>query len=173
MQVPKDQPGIDLIGRPLVHSSGFKQATGEAVYCDDIPSINGELYLSLVLSTSAHAKIKNIDTSQALKVEGVVAYFDAKDIPDHCRYVGHIFKDEEVFASEKVRIYTMTENSFIFLITCKILGNVPRSSHCGCGCRISSDCSESYENDQSRIRRASAGHFNYRGTFIFDIKTLS
>lgn len=88
-----------------MHSSGFKQATGEAIYCDDIPRINGELYLSLVLSTKAHAKIKNIDNSDALKLEGVIAYFDAKDIPDNCRYVGHIFKDEEVFASEKVTIW--------------------------------------------------------------------
>lgn len=87
-----------------MHASGFKQATGEAVYCDDIPHINGELYLSLVLSTRAHARILNIDNSEALNLKGVVAYFDAKDIPDHCRYVGHIFKDEEVFTSEKVRI---------------------------------------------------------------------
>lgn len=101
-QVPKDQPTIDLIGRPLVHASAFKQATGEAIYCDDIPRINGELYLALVLSTSAHARIIGIDKSKALALEGVVAYFDAKDIPDVRRRVGHIIQDEEVFVSKEV-----------------------------------------------------------------------
>ncbi|KAL7297372.1 hypothetical protein TKK_0009757 [Trichogramma kaykai] len=100
--VPNNQPAGDLIGRPLIHASSLKQATGEAIYCDDIPRIVGELYLSLVLSTSAHAKIKEIDNSKALALEGVVAYFDAKDLPDDRRFMGPIFKDEEVFASEKV-----------------------------------------------------------------------
>ncbi|XP_058793018.1 xanthine dehydrogenase-like [Phymastichus coffea] len=100
--VPIDQPSIDLIGRPLVHASAFKQATGEAIYCDDIPRINGELYLALVLSTNAHARIIEIDKSKALALKGVVAYFDANDIPDYRRQVGHIIKDEEVFVSEEV-----------------------------------------------------------------------
>ena len=94
-----------MIGRPLVHASAFKQATGEAIYCDDIPRIAGELYLGYVLSTNAHAKIKKIDNSKALELEGVVAYFDASDLPDDRRYIGPIFKDEEVFASEKVNDY--------------------------------------------------------------------
>lgn len=121
-----------MIGRPLVHASSFKQATGEAIYCDDIPRIAGELYLALVLSTSAHARITGIDKSEAEALEGVVAYFDAKDIPDHRRYVGHIVKDEEVFASEKVskefnnfRTYCLVR---IDLLTC-IQGDVSRTSN--------------------------------------------
>ena len=31
------QQKTDLVGRPIVHMSGLKQATGEAVYLDDIP----------------------------------------------------------------------------------------------------------------------------------------
>ncbi|KAJ8673551.1 hypothetical protein QAD02_004813 [Eretmocerus hayati] len=100
--VPKDQPDFDMIGRPLIHSSAFKQVTGEAIYCDDIPRVHNELYLALVLSTKAHARIKKIDASKALELAGVEAYFDAKDIPDHQRYVGPIIKDEEVFVSKEV-----------------------------------------------------------------------
>ncbi|XP_031784418.1 xanthine dehydrogenase isoform X1 [Nasonia vitripennis] len=100
--VSKDQSSIDLIGRPLIHASAFKQASGEAIYCDDIPRITGELYLALVLSTRAHARITGIDNSKAVALDGVVAYFDAKDIPEHRRFVGPIIKDEEVFVSEKV-----------------------------------------------------------------------
>lgn len=102
MQVPKNQPPTDLIGRPLVHASAFKQATGEAIYCDDIPRVAGELYLAFVLSTRAHANILKIDNSKALELEGVVAYFDANDIPDDRRYVGPIIRDEELFVSKKV-----------------------------------------------------------------------
>lgn len=105
IQVPKDQKETDLVGRPLVHASAFKQATGEAIYCDDIPQFSEELYLATVLSTRAHAKILNIDASKALSLEGVVAFYSAKDIPDDHRYHGPIFHDEEVFASREVGKY--------------------------------------------------------------------
>lgn len=56
-EVPKGQAVEDMVGRPLVHVSAAKQASGEAVYCDDIPHYENELYLTLVTSTKAHAKI--------------------------------------------------------------------------------------------------------------------
>jgi len=85
-----------------VHTSAFKQATGEAIYCDDMPKFANELYLSLVLSTRAHAKILKIDSSKALSMEGVVSFFSSKDLADNRRWVGPVFHDEEVFVSEKV-----------------------------------------------------------------------
>lgn len=60
--------------------SGFKQATGEAVYLDDIPKLRDELYLALVLSTKAHAKLVNVDATKALNYPGVHAFFSAKDL---------------------------------------------------------------------------------------------
>ena len=51
------QEGQDLVGRPIMHRSAISQATGEAVYCDDMPKRDGELFLVLVTSTRAHAKI--------------------------------------------------------------------------------------------------------------------
>ncbi|XP_066603767.1 xanthine dehydrogenase [Prorops nasuta] len=98
----KDQAPTDLIGRTIVHASAYKQATGEAIYCDDMPKMSGELYLALVLSTKAHAKILKIDPSKALAEEGVVAFFSAKDVPDERRWVGPILHDEEFFVSETV-----------------------------------------------------------------------
>ncbi|CAL1688978.1 unnamed protein product [Lasius platythorax] len=100
--VPKDQESHDLIGRPIVHASAFKQATGEAIYCDDMPKYAKELYLTLVLSTRAHAKILRIDPTKALSMEGVVEFFSSKDIAKERRWVGPLFHDEEVFVSEKV-----------------------------------------------------------------------
>ena len=67
--------------------------------------ILGELYLALVLSTKAHAKIQSIDTSEALLIPGVHCYVDYNDIPSCGTNQTRIatLKDEEVFASEKVR----------------------------------------------------------------------
>ncbi|KAK0098372.1 hypothetical protein PV326_008961 [Microctonus aethiopoides] len=98
----KEQDDNDLIGRPIIHASAFKQATGEAIYCDDIPRIQGELYMALVISTKAHANILRIDASKALSVDGVVAFFTAKDIPVENQWVGPVFHDEQVFVSKKV-----------------------------------------------------------------------
>ncbi|XP_039304979.1 xanthine dehydrogenase isoform X2 [Solenopsis invicta] len=100
--ISENQDSHDLLGRPIVHASAFKQATGEAIYCDDMPKFANELYLALVLSTRAHAKIVKIDPSKALAVEGVVSFFSSKDIAEDRRWVGPVFHDDEVFASEKV-----------------------------------------------------------------------
>lgn len=104
-QVSNDQEVNDLVGRPIVHASAFKQATGEAIYCDDMPKYSEELYLALVLSTRAHAKILKIDETKALSLEGVIAFYSAKDIPEKQRLVGPIFHDEEIFVSEKVQLF--------------------------------------------------------------------
>lgn len=85
-----------------MHASAFKQATGEAIYCDDLPKFVDELYLSLVLSTRAHAKILKIDPTKALSMEGVVSFFSSKDIEDERRWVGPVVQDEEIFITEKV-----------------------------------------------------------------------
>lgn len=55
--VSKDQSAHDPVGRPIMHRSAISQATGEAVYCDDIPKTDGELFMTVVTSARAHAKI--------------------------------------------------------------------------------------------------------------------
>lgn len=55
--VPEGQCQDDVVGRPMMHLSALKQATGEAVYCDDVPTYENELYLALITSTKAHAQI--------------------------------------------------------------------------------------------------------------------
>uniref|UniRef100_A0A3B4ZKP0 Aldehyde oxidase 1 n=1 Tax=Stegastes partitus TaxID=144197 RepID=A0A3B4ZKP0_9TELE len=79
--VPKDQSAQDPVGRPVMHRSGVSHATGEAIYCDDIPKTDGELFLGLVTSSRAHAKITAVDVSRALQLPGVVDVVTAKDIP--------------------------------------------------------------------------------------------
>ncbi|XP_039283580.1 xanthine dehydrogenase [Nilaparvata lugens] len=100
--VPNSQEKEDLIGRPVVHQSAFKQATGEAKYCDDMPRCEGELYMALVTSTRARARILAVDRSEALAQPGVHAFFCADDIEPKCNWFGHIVPDEMVFAANEV-----------------------------------------------------------------------
>lgn len=51
------QPPQDPVGHPMMHQSAIKHATGEAVYVDDMPPVAQELFLAVVTSTRAHAKI--------------------------------------------------------------------------------------------------------------------
>lgn len=67
-----------------------------------MPKWANELYLSLVLSTKAHANVKSIDASEALKLPGVHRFFCAKDLGVHENEVGPIFHDEHVFVRDKV-----------------------------------------------------------------------
>uniref|UniRef100_A0A4W4HLA5 Xanthine dehydrogenase/oxidase n=1 Tax=Electrophorus electricus TaxID=8005 RepID=A0A4W4HLA5_ELEEL len=101
LAIPPGQNMDDVIGRPIMHLSAVKQATGEAVYCDDIPCYKNELYLALVTSTKPHAYIKSIDTTDAMAVPGVVTFVCAKDIPGSNK-TGPVVYDETVLADEKV-----------------------------------------------------------------------
>lgn len=100
--VPSTQEKSDLVGRPIVHMSAYKQATGEAVYCDDIPHYENELYLGFVYSTKAHANVLSIDAKEALAMDGVHAFFSAKDMDPKRNKTGSIVHDEEIFISKKV-----------------------------------------------------------------------
>ncbi|XP_019642816.1 PREDICTED: xanthine dehydrogenase/oxidase-like [Branchiostoma belcheri] len=100
-EVPEGQGREDAVGRPIMHLSALKQVTGEAVYTDDMPPLQGELYVGLVLSKKAHAKILSIDPSAALQMPGVEMFVGAEDVPGS-NITGPAVMDEEVFASEKV-----------------------------------------------------------------------
>ncbi|NXL94780.1 AOXB oxidase, partial [Alectura lathami] len=94
--VDPGQSPQDPVGRPIMHQSGIKHATGEAVYIDDLRPVDGELSLAVVTSTKAHAKIISLDTSEAFQVPGVIDVVTAKDVP------GKNGNDEQAFAEDKV-----------------------------------------------------------------------
>ena len=86
-----------------MYISKSQKATGEAVYIDDIPYVEGELYAGLVLSEKAHANILDIDASQSLKMDGVMDFVSHIDIKAENNVYGvAIVQDETVFPSTKV-----------------------------------------------------------------------
>ncbi|KAK6188057.1 hypothetical protein SNE40_004321 [Patella caerulea] len=101
-EVPDGQTIEDAIGRPIVHTSAYQQATGEAMYVDDLPIYRDELALVHVLSKVAHGTIKTVDASQALSIPGVVDFITYKDVPGNNTW-GPVVFDEEMFVSKEVR----------------------------------------------------------------------
>ncbi|XP_075466161.1 aldehyde oxidase 1-like [Ascaphus truei] len=97
-EVNPSQPAEDPIGKPIVHQSGIKQATGEAVYVDDMPAVDRELFMAFVLSTRAHAKVLSIDVSEALKLPGVADAVRAQDATGTNELQGqdYLFSEEKV-----------------------------------------------------------------------------
>lgn len=79
----------------------IQHVRGESQFVDDLIAPEGLLYVSVFYSPSAHGKIKNIDVSKALKVEGVKGIFTADDIPG-TNQIGGIIKDEELIAEDVV-----------------------------------------------------------------------
>uniref|UniRef100_A0A0K8S633 Xanthine dehydrogenase n=2 Tax=Lygus hesperus TaxID=30085 RepID=A0A0K8S633_LYGHE len=74
------------LNQPVPKLEGLMQCSGEAEYTNDIPQFKEEVWAQLVLCDRAMATIKNVDTSEAMKMPGVMAYFDAKDIPGQNMY---------------------------------------------------------------------------------------
>ena len=95
------EDGSKPVGQPLKHRSAEKQATGEAVYVDDLPAMKDELYLGFVLSQRAHAEIVSVDYSGAETVEGFVGVVDGNDVACNEFNVA-IRRDEKLFAEGKV-----------------------------------------------------------------------
>jgi xanthine dehydrogenase/oxidase len=94
-------PDEDVVGKPYRHQAADMQVTGEAVYVDDMPLPANALHAVLVLSTRPHAKLLRVDASKALEAEGVVGYFDHRDVPGD-NHIGAVAHDEEVFVTSEV-----------------------------------------------------------------------
>ena len=92
------------LGQSLPHESARLHVTGEAIYTDDIPELQGTLYAALVTSPVAHGELigEGVDRDALLREHGVVAVFTARDIPgeNNC---GPIVHDDPFLADGKVQ----------------------------------------------------------------------
>lgn len=81
----------------------YEKVTGRAVYADDL-RFDRMLYAKQLYSEYPHAKIINIDASEAGRLYGVVDIITAADCPGS-KQVGGIIRDHYVLASGKVRYH--------------------------------------------------------------------
>ncbi|RPA87015.1 xanthine dehydrogenase-like protein [Ascobolus immersus RN42] len=92
-----------ILGKDIAHVAAMKQVAGEAIYTDDIPHQQGQLYGKLVLSAKAHAKLLKVDGSAALEMPGVKAFITHKDFHDPmANYWGAPVSDELFLAVDEV-----------------------------------------------------------------------
>ncbi len=69
-------------GERIKRNEDPRLLTGQGLYVDDVDLPN-MLHVAFVRSPYAHAKINNIDVSQALQREGVVAVYTANDLGEY------------------------------------------------------------------------------------------
>lgn len=73
---------MKIVGKGIHKIDGMSIATGKPVYTDDLAAKDA-LVVKILRSPHAYAKIKNIDTSRALMVDGVECVLTYKDVPNN------------------------------------------------------------------------------------------
>uniref|UniRef100_A0A161ZQ71 indole-3-acetaldehyde oxidase n=1 Tax=Daucus carota subsp. sativus TaxID=79200 RepID=A0A161ZQ71_DAUCS len=93
------------VGQPIVKSGASIQASGEAVYVDDIPSPSNCLHGAFIYSTKPLARVKNVRFKTKSLPDGVTAVITYNDIPNGGENIGSktIFGTEPLFADEITR----------------------------------------------------------------------
>ncbi|KAJ3707268.1 hypothetical protein LUZ61_010973 [Rhynchospora tenuis] len=88
------------VGEPIKKSGAELQASGEAVYVDDIPAPKDCLYGAFIYSSKPLAHVKGITFKPSLASKKIATVISAKDIPKGGQNVGAgwIFGSEPLFA---------------------------------------------------------------------------
>lgn len=95
---------MNVVGKRIKRVDALKKVMGKALFADDLRFEN-MLYARVLRSPVPHAKIKNVDTSLAKKLDGVRAVLTAKDIPGENRFgtLGDPFRDQPVLVDDRAR----------------------------------------------------------------------
>lgn len=88
------------IGQRVLRPDAVDKVTGRARFSGDL-YMDGMLYMKVLFSTQAHARIASIDTSEAESLPGVVAILTHEDVP--VNEYGLIYKDQPALNGDKVR----------------------------------------------------------------------
>jgi carbon-monoxide dehydrogenase large subunit len=70
------------VGTSVERKEDARFLTGKAEFVDDM-KLKGMLYCAILRSTYPHAKLKKVDTSEALKLPGVVAVITGEDVKEY------------------------------------------------------------------------------------------
>ncbi len=91
---------LKYVGKNAVRLDAVEKVTGAAKYVDDLEFGASMLYVAVLESPYAHAKIKSIETEEAEKMPGVKAVVSGKDYPEK---FGLYLKDNSIFPIDRVR----------------------------------------------------------------------
>lgn len=82
----------------------INHVAGKSIYVDDIPVMEGTVFVKIFDASIAHAKIKSIDFTEAEQLEGIVKIILPKDIPGE-NQIGGIIPDEPLLADGEVHFW--------------------------------------------------------------------
>jgi hypothetical protein len=109
-KVMREEKAYQVIGTRPIRPDGTDKVTGRALYGADV-RLSGMLYGAVLRSPHAHARIKSIDTSKALALDGVAAvctYKDCSAFSDKILYWGQevaaIAAVDEAIASQAIEL---------------------------------------------------------------------
>ena len=85
----------------MINIDAQNHVTGRSIYLDDIQEIHGTLFALPFYSPVAHGILKDVDISQASKMDGIEAIFLHSDIPG-ANQIGGIVPDEPLFAEDEL-----------------------------------------------------------------------
>ena len=101
--MPTRQLDVGRIGESVKRADAIPKTTGEFAYSSDLYAA-GMLWGHTLRSPHAHARIVELDLSDALTLRGVHAVLTHEDVPGQKRY-GLEFPDQPVLAFERVRYF--------------------------------------------------------------------
>ena len=82
-----------VIGQSIARVDALGKVTGAAPYPGDF-NFEGQLWMKLLFSERAHARVLAVDTSEAEQIPGVVRIITARDVP--VNEYGLVTKDQPV-----------------------------------------------------------------------------
>jgi CO/xanthine dehydrogenase Mo-binding subunit len=90
-----------LVGSNYVTPDIVAKVTGRARYAEDFRA-DGMLFCKLMLSERPHARVRSIDASRAMRLEGVRAILTPDDVPQLGGTTEHCLTREPLYAGEPV-----------------------------------------------------------------------
>lgn len=102
--MPRDAPPLAVVHESLPQDSAVLHVTGQATYIDDIPEPHGTLHIALGLAPRARGKIRSLDLSAVLAVEGVVRVITGADVPGKNDSSPHL-GDEPMLATGEIAFH--------------------------------------------------------------------
>jgi len=90
-----------LVGSNYVTPDIVAKVTGRARYAEDFRA-DGMLFCKLMLSERPHARVRSIDTSRAMRLDGVRAILTPDDVPQLGGTTEHCLTKEPLYAGEPI-----------------------------------------------------------------------
>ena len=91
----------DLLGKNFVPPDIHGKVTGKAKYAEDFRA-EGMAFCRLMLSPMPHARVRNVDASEALAMPGVYGILRASDVPAQPQPGDQILSDEPMFVGQPI-----------------------------------------------------------------------